>query len=329
MDGDSEKIRDSFHTTSRRARSFLRGLGICLLLLYVCSGIYSIPSNNVGVLQRFGRVIGDRIQPGIHFMLPWPIDHVTKVPVRVVDRMVIDDFYSEEVDKGLSSNAFSNATGLDSYCLTGDNNLVNVLCILQYTIVEPVKYKFHVSRPKEMLRSMASNTMIHCMAGMTIDEALTRGKQEMVNYIKSELQNRLDAADSGVDVSFVEISSIKPPDLVQDAFSDVVKANIDREKMINDAVAYGNQKLPAANAEAVRIIQDAEAYKTEVVLRAEGDTTRFLSLLGEMRGKGNSVQKMLYIEALTEIMKKVGEKHFMASDENGNAPARLILSSPP
>jgi membrane protease subunit HflK len=269
MDGDRKKIRDSFHMTSQRARSFLRGLGICLILLYACSGIYSIPSDNVGILQRFGRVVGDRIQPGIHYMLPWPVDRVTKVPVRIVDRMVIDDFYSETAGKDRSSNAFSNATGLDSYCLTGDNNLVNVLCILQYTIVEPVKYTFHVSRPKEMLRSMARSTMIHCMAGMGIDDALTRGKQEMVGYIKSELQGRLDAADSGVNVSFVEISSIKPPDLVQDAFSDVVKANIDREKMVNDAVAYGNQKLPAANAEGARIIEEAEAYKAEVVLRAE------------------------------------------------------------
>ena len=127
----------------------------------------------------------------------------------------------------------------------------------------------------------------------------------------------------------MEISSIKPPELVQDAFSDVVRANIDREKMINDAVAYSNEKIPAANADAARIIQEGRAYKAEVVLKAEGDTRRFLSLLGETHEKGNPVQKMLYIETLSEIMKNVGEKHFMASDGNGKAPARLILSSPP
>jgi membrane protease subunit HflK len=304
-------------------------LAVCLVLLYLCSGIYSVPSNKVGVLQRFGRIIGDRIQPGIHYMLPWPIDRVTKVPVKVVDRMLIDDFYSEAINNELSSNNFSNATGLDSYCLTGDNNLVNVLCVVQYTIVEPVKYLFQFGEPKDMLKSMACNTIIHCLAGRPIDEVLTRGKQEMVNYFKTELQKRLDAAGSGMNISFVEISSIKPPELVQDAFSDVVKANIDREKMINDAVAYSNEKIPAANADAARIVQEGRAYKAETVLKAEGDTRRFLSLLSETRKKSNSVQKMLYIETLTEIMKNVGEKHFMANDGSGKAPARLILSSPP
>jgi membrane protease subunit HflK len=213
--------------------------------------------------------------------------------------------------------------------MTGDNNLVNVQCVIQYTIIEPVKYVFHVSEPKGMLKSMACNTIIYCLAGMSIDEVLTRGKQEMVNYVKLELQKRLDAADSGVNISFVEISSIKPPELVQNAFSDVVKANIDREKMINDAVAYRNEKMPAANADAARIVEEAQAYKAEVVLKAEGDTQRFLSLLAETREKSNSVQKMLYIETLKEIMKSVGEKHFMSSDGSGKAPARLILSSPP
>lgn len=329
MSGGKNEMRESIQTTSRKAVLFLRGLAACLVLLYLCSGIYSIPSNKVGVLQRFGKVIGERIQPGIHYMLPWPIDRVTKVPVKVVDRMQIDDFYSEAINNELSSNNFINATGLDSYCLTGDNNLVNVQCVVQYTIVEPVKYVFHVGEPKDMLKSMGANTIIHCLAGMSIDEILTRGKQEMVNYVKLELQKRLDATESGVNISFVEISSIKPPELVQDAFSDVVRANIDREKMINDAVAYSNEKIPAANADAARIIQEGRAYKAEVVLKAEGDTRRFLSLLGETHEKGNPVQKMLYIETLSEIMKNVGEKHFMASDGNGKAPARLILSSPP
>lgn len=129
------------------------------------------------------------------------------------------------------------------------------MCVIPYNIFEPVKYKFHVSNPESMLKNMACNTIIHSMASIPIDEALTRGKEEMVYQVKSALQKRLDMADTGVSVSFVEISSIKPPDLVQEAFSDVVRANIDRGKMINDAEAYRNEKIPAANADTARIMR--------------------------------------------------------------------------
>lgn len=329
MSSTINKSHEALHDAFIKFVYFFRWLVACLILLYLFSGIYSISSNEVGILQRFGQVVGDRIQPGIHFALPWPIDRVTKVPVRVVSRMLIDDFFSSNTGEVYASVVFSEMTGLDSYCLTGDNNLVNVMCVIQYNIIEPAKYIFCVSNPAVMLRSMAGTTIIHCLANMPIDEALTRGKQEMVYYVKSALQKRLDAADTGMSVSFVEINSIKPPDRVQDVFSDVVKANIDREKMINEAVAYCNERIPAANADASRMLQEAEAYRAEVVLKAEGETDRFINLLSQARTKGNSVRQMIYIEAVKEIMKNVGEKHFMVYDENGKTPASIRLFSKP
>ncbi len=323
------KIRETLQETVVKFLRFLRWLTACLVLLYVFSGVYSISSNEVGILQRFGRVVNDNIQPGVHFALPWPIDCVTKVPIRVMHRMLIDDFFSDETDTIYTSQVFSRMTGLDSYCLTGENNLVNVMCVIQYNIIEPAKYLFCISKPDVMLRSMACNTIIRCLANMPIDEALTRGKRELMVYVKSALQHRLDVADTGISISFIEISSIKPPERVQDVFSDVVKANIDREKMINEAVAYRNEQIPAANARAERILQEAEAYKTEVVLKAEGETARFLKLLERTREKDNSVRQLMYIETLKKIMKNVGEKHFMICDERRKGPAHIRIFSKP
>lgn len=327
MNDKKSRLSEILETTFSKLVSFSRQIAVCLVLLYFCSGIYSISSNEVGILQRFGKVIESGIQPGIHFTLPWPIDRVTKVPIKVVNRILIDDFSSEKKGEDSASGAFSELTGLDSYCLTGDNNLVNIMCVVQYNIIDPVKYMFYVSSPDDILKNMACNTIVHCLAGMTIDEALTTGKQGMVYNIKKDLQERLDDTDSGMGVSFIEISSIKPPDRVQDVFSDVVTANIDREKMINDAEAYRNEKIPAANADAAKILEEAEAYGKEVVLKAEGDTERFLNLLEQASIKGNSVRKMIYIETMTEIMKNVGTKKIMVSDEKEDVPARLILNS--
>ena len=308
--------------------SYLKWMLLCLVVLYIFSGVYSISSNEIGLLQRFGKVIEDKVQPGIHYALPWPIDRVTKVPVRMVKRILIDDFYSESSLESIA-RVFSGMTGLGSYCVTGDNNLVNIICVIQFNITNPFDYLFEVKHTDIMLRSMACNTIIHCLSRMPIDEALTRGKQEISNYIKVELQKGLDDSKSGLSISFVELREIKPPDRVEQFFSDVVKARIDREKTINEAESYRNEKVPAAKADATRILQKAEAYKREVVLRAEGEADRFKRLLERVRKKGDSARNMIYIENIKEIMKRVKRKHIMVRDAKGEIPARLKLYSPP
>ena len=308
--------------------SFLRWILLCLIILYLFSGVYSISSNEIGILQRFGKVIDDKVQPGIHYRLPWPIDRVTKVPVRIVNRILIDDFYSA---LGLESTTrvFSGMTGLDSYCVTGDNNLVNVMCVIQFNITDPFDYLFQIRKPNTMLRSITCNAIIHCLSRMPIDEALTRGKQEIANYTKAELQKRLDDVHSGLGVSFVELRDIKPPDRVEQFFSDVVNAKIDRKKMVNEAESYRNEKIPAAQADATRIIQEASAYRTGVVLRAEGEADRFEKLLERVREKGDFARKIIYIETMKDIMKNIGKKHIMVRDRNGDVPANLRLYCPP
>jgi membrane protease subunit HflK len=319
-----ETVRETFINML----SYLRWIILCLVVLYLFSGIYSISSNEIGVLQRFGKAIEGRVQPGIHYALPWPIDRVTKVPVRIIKRILIDDFYSESSLESIA-RVFSGMTGLGSYCVTGDNNLVNIICVIQFNITNPFDYLFEMKQPDIMLRSMACNTIIHCLSRMSIDEALTRGKQEIANYIKVELQKGLDNSKSGLGISFVELREIKPPDRVEQFFSDVVKAKIDRGKMINEAESYRNEKIPAAKADATRILQEAEAYKREVFLRAEGEVDRFKSLLKQVREKGDSARNMIYIETIKEIMKKVEKKRIVVRDKTGKVPARIRLYFPP
>ena len=328
MSSRENKIQGTIRESFIHMVSLLRWILLCLIILYLLSGIYSVSSNEVGVLQRFGKVIDDKVQPGIHYALPWPIDRITKVPIRIVNRILIDDFYSASEPESIA-RVFSGMTGLDSYCVTGDNNLVNVKCVIQYNITNPFDYLFRVKDANVMLRSMACNTIIHCLSKMPIDESLTRGKQEIADYTKVALQKRLDDSQSGLSVSFVELRDIKPPDRVQEFFSDVVKAKIDREKMINEAESYRNEKIPAAKADASRILQKAGAYKKEVVLRAEGEVDRFKRILTRVREKGYSARNMIYIETMKDIMKKVGRKHIMFRDKKGEVPARLRLYCPP
>ena len=328
MSTKEDKMQVTIRETFTHMISYLRWVLLCLVVLYLFSGIYSISSNEIGVLQRLGKVIEDRVQPGIHYALPWPIDRVTKVPVRIVKRILIDDFYSELSLESIA-RVFSGMTGLGSYCLTGDNNLVNIICVIQFNIVNPFDYLFRVKQPDLMLRNMACTAIIHCLSRIPIDEALTRGKQEIANYIKFELQKGLDDLKSGMSISFVELREIKPPDRIEQFFSDVVKAKIDHEKMINEAESYHNEKVPAAKADATRILQEAEAYKREVVLKAEGEADRFKNLLRQVREKGDAARSMIYSETIKEIMRKVGRKHIVVRDTTGKVPAQIRLYCPP
>jgi membrane protease subunit HflK len=314
---------ESLHGLQR----YIKWIAACLLLLYLLSGFYAVSSNQVGVLERFGAVVHDKIQPGIHYGLPWPIDRITKVPVKTVSRIVIDDFYSLSGPKSMA-RVFAGMTGLDSYCLTGDNNLANVKCIIQYTITDPRRYLFRSTDQHIMLRSMACSTIIHCIAAMPIDEALTRGKQKIARFIAQKLQQRMDSAQCGLSVSFVELSDIKPPDRVEQAFSDVVKADMDRRKMINEAQSYRNETLPDAQARASRIIQEAEAYKKTTVLTAQGETQRFSKLLSRYRKKGAPVKNMLYLESMSQIGKNIGTTHLVVPGGAGKPPAGLNIYRP-
>ncbi len=190
--GTGEKrVRKALRETLSHVFSFYRWIFLCLVLLYFCSGIYSVSSNEVGVLQRFGKVLDDKIPPGIHYALPWPVDRVNKVPVKIVNRILIDDFFSITNPES-AARLFYNLTGLASYCITGDNNLVNIQCVIQYNITQPSLYLFRSRSPEIMLRNMACNAILQSLAAMPVDRILTRGKQELTQEIKARLQGRLD-----------------------------------------------------------------------------------------------------------------------------------------
>ena len=281
-------FRTTFHLALGHAWLFFRVIITGLFLLYFLSGIYSVSQNEIGVHLRCGRIVNETVQPGIHYRLPWPVDRVEKVAVRQVKRMAIEEFWEVSRSKGqtLSPDSFKAATGLDSYCITGDNNLAMVSCVIQYRVLNPHEYLFCVKDPDTMLKDVACKTILHCMARMPIDEILTRGKQTVASFIRQALQEKLDRLETGISVSFVEINNISPPGRVAQYFSEVVKASIDREKNINEAQSYRNEVMPKAKADAMQALEQARGYKQEVILTAEGKTQRFNNLLAQAGEKG-------------------------------------------
>ena len=298
---------------------------MALLVLYIASGIYIIPTNQTGVLQRWGRVVNPSVPPGIHYALPWPVHRVNKVPIKMMHRVSIDDFFNI-TEEGSKSALLYELTGLSSYCVSGDNNLVNLVCVIQYNIDDAVKYLFNIGDNERVLMEVAASSIIQTLSEMPIDVLLTSGKPEMEMGILSRLQSGLDELGCGLNVSFVEVRDVSPPANVQKAFEDVIKSQIDKKKMINDAESYKNQKLPQAKADAAAMKEKAEAYKSEVIAMAEGETDRFLALLGEYKKAPDVTRCRIYFETLAEIFKVVKKKYVFDKDREGSSnQLRLFL----
>ncbi len=312
-------IKETLHSLNK----FVFSVVIILFALYLFSGVYAVSQNEIGVLQRFGKVIDDRVMPGIHFSFPWPMDKVDKIPIKSMKRISIDDF-SKNAGYNSLSREFYNSSGLASYSITGDNNIVNISCRLQYYISDPVKYLFSVRDSENILHQVSCTTIIRCLSSLPVDNVLTYGKRELEASIKSMVQEKLDNIDCGLNISFVELEEVSPPGRVQQYFDDVINSKIDKNKMISQAESYRNEKIPKANAAASQMIEKSLSYRQKVILESEGDTERFLNILDAYKVAKDVTQKRLYLESIKEILSKI-DQVYLISKENNKVPAKIKL----
>jgi len=307
------------------SKRFIFYILIVLILLYIASGIYSIPQTQVGIHQRFGRIINPNVKPGIHYALPWPIDKVDKVSVMIVQRILIDDF-SSNLEQGSTPYAFYKMTGLTPNCISGDNNIVNIICAIQYSVSNPVDYLFRIKDNERLLRDIVCNSIIKCLAALQVDEILTYGKRKIENILKTQTQKKLDSLNCGLIISFVELRDVRPPGTVQGAFDDVINAKIDRRKIVSQAESRRNERLPQANATATKIIEKAKTYKVEKISAAHGETQRFGKQLEAYREMKKVTKKRLYFEFVKQVFPDI-EKVYIVDKEGNKNPAKIKIFS--
>ncbi len=301
-------------------RRFIGVVCIVLLVIYLGSGIFSVSQNQLGVLQRFGKVIDKSIPPGSHYTLPWPIDKVSKVSVREISRISVGSFLegSEE------AKAFFLLTGIESYCISGDNNILNINFVIQYGISDPANYLFNARQPEKILRDIACNAMIYSLITLPVDQILTYRKKEIESTVCRMVNKSLEQLRFGIRVSYVELIEVLPPSKVQKYFDDVVNAKIDCQRLINEADSYQNEKLPEAKGRARRITERAQAYKWKVTTEAEGDAQRFLDQLFAYRMAPAQIRQRLWLEFVSDCFPSIDQKYIVNS-QNRRLPAQLKI----
>ena len=290
---------------------------IILALLWLGSGIYIVGPQEVAVITRFGKYV-DTTDPGPHYRLPAPIERTRKVNVTEV----------RSIEIGFNKLASNNKATDEALMLTGDENIVSVQFVVQYTIKNAENYLFSLYQPDETVRNVANTAIREVIGKSDIDAALTSGKSVISNETQALLQQLLDEYKSGIQVTAVRLQHIYTPDEVDSAVKDVASAREDKNRFINEAEAYSNDLLPRARGDAATITGQAEAYKNQKILVAEGEAQRFIDLWTEYKKAPNITEKRLYIETMEEIFSNPNvRKLLLSNDAAGKAIPYLPLTT--
>jgi membrane protease subunit HflK len=271
------------------------GIGGLLLILWLLTGIYVIQPAEQGVVLRFGAAV-DRLGPGLHIRLPYPIETVLRPNVEQENQTNVgfrieDDSRDSEVD-----------VAVESMMLTGDENVVDIDFVVFWKVADSEKYLFEVADVEGTVKAVAESAMREAVGQAKIDSIQTEGRAEVQDKVRQGMQETLDFYKAGVTITRVALRKVDPPSQVIDAFRDVQAARADQDKKRNEAQRYANTIVPQARGEAAKIEQDAEAYKQRAITEAQGEAQRFISILDQYKNAREVTRERMYLETMQQVL---------------------------
>ena len=264
---------------------------VVLIFGYVTLGIYQVEQAERSVVLRLGKFLEIK-GPGLRWNPP------------IVDSWEVVDVVRVRPHRH------------DALMLTKDENIVDVTVSVQYQIADPKKYVLDIRDADGSLAQATESALRHVVGGSIMDDALTTGRELIAQEVRARLQNYLDRYSTGLEVLIVNIEDSSPPNQVQEAFDDVIKAREDEVRARNEAETYANGLVPEARGEAQRMLQDAEAYREQVISEAEGDAARFNLLLAEYQKAPEVTRNRLYLDSIQTVMSN--STKVMIDVEGGN-----------
>ncbi|HLT98629.1 MAG TPA: FtsH protease activity modulator HflK [Burkholderiaceae bacterium] len=293
-------------------------LALVAIIIWGLSGFMIVQEGQVAVVTRFGKYT-KTMPPGLQWRVPYPIE----------DHQMVNIAQLRTFEVGYRGTA-RNKVLPESLMLTTDENIVDVQYVVQYRLNPDgaPDYLFRTSMPDESVRQAAETAMREIVGKKTMDFVLYEGRTEVATEVHNLAQKILDRYQTGIQISTVAIQNVQPPEQVQAAFDDAVKAGQDRERQINEGNAYANQVLPQAEGQVARMLQDAEGYRATVVGDAEGDTARFTSIEAEFAKAPDITRQRMYLATMEQILES-SSKVMLDADSSTNMlylPLDKILS---
>lgn len=274
------------------------GIGLIIglaVLVWLASGIYIVDEAERGVVLRFGQY-QKTVGPGPHWHIPYPVDSVLEVNVDAL-----------------------RTTQHSAQMLTKDENLIRVGLSVQYQVDNAENYLFNVRNADYTLKEALESAVREVIGSKTLDDILSEsgGRLVLVNETQDHMQTLLDRYGAGLRLVKVNLESAQPPQEVQGAFEDAIKAREDQDRLKKRAEAYARDIIPKAEGTAQGLIEEAEAYKQKVVSQAQGETSRFLQTLAEYRQAPDVTRKRMYIENIQSVLQNTS-KVMVPADQGNN-----------
>ena len=319
---DPPHLKKAFHTILQHFKKILIGRGpssffspfiILFLALILWSTFYTVPSDSVAVIQRFGKYVNN-VPAGLHIKVPLGIDTVKIVPVK---RQLKQEFgFTTPGANDPHQSLRVNDRRQETQMVTGDLNAALVEWVVQYRISEPIKFLFEVREPSETLRYVSESVMREVVGDRTVDEVITIGRQEIEYEALSKMQALSTKYALGISIDQVQLKNINPPQPVQASFNEVNQAQQEKEKLINEARRDYNKVIPLALGEKDQRIREADGYRLKRVNEAEGDTARFNALLFEYVKAPEVTKRRIYLETMQAVLPNIRAKIII--DERAN-----------
>ena len=306
---------------AKDAKSMGRIVLICVValvvLIAVFTSFYTVDDKQQAVVTTFGKVT-DVTDAGLHFKLPFGIQNVHKVDVNVY----------QKIELGYVTDAAGNTTTVESEStmITGDYNIVNVDFFVEYRISDPVKYLYSSNNPPLILKNLIQSQVRNVVGSTDVDSVLTDGKADIQQQVKDLVVQVLQDYDIGLMLVDVRIQDADPPtDKVSEAFKAVETAKQNAEAVVNEAKAYQNAQIPAAEAEAIQLLQNAEYLKKSRINEAIEQVAMFEAMYEEYAQNPEITRSRMYYEIISQVLP--GVKVYINTGDGENVDMLLPLSS--
>lgn len=270
----------------------LPGLGLLVVVaaaVWLGSGLYIVDAAKRGVVLRFGKYV-ETTQPGPHWHLPYPIESVEVINLDQVRTVEIG--YRGTVKNKVLKEALM---------LTDDENIIDIQFAVQYVLKDPENYLFNNRSPEEAVLQVSETAIREVVGKSKMDFVLYEGRESVAAQASKLMQDILDRYQTGIAISKVTMQNAQPPEQVQAAFDDAVKAGQDKERQKNEGQAYANDVIPKARGMAARLMEEANGYKQRVIANAEGDASRFKQIVAEYNKAPGVTRDRLYLDAMQQI----------------------------
>ncbi len=274
----------------RRYAASIGLLAGLLLLLWLSSGFYIVNEGQRGIVLRFGKYV-ETTQAGLRWHFPYPVEMVETVNVSQV----------RTVEIGYRNNVRSKVLK-ESLMLTDDENIIDIQFAVQYILKDPEAFLFNNREPENAVLQAAETAIREVIGKSKMDFVLYEGREQVAAKSTQLMQEILDRYKIGIAISKVTMQNAQPPEQVQAAFDDAVKAGQDRERQKNEGQAYANDVIPKAKGNAARLLEEAEGYKQRVIASSEGDASRFKQVAVEYNKAPGVTRDRLYLDTMQQLL---------------------------